>query len=173
MCDGNLAMANVLEYDNDYLESIFENKLMKRSEIIDNYKAFFGLEDMPLGENDNLMIAWAENLLADVKKDRGVMILGDHMDYEALKRTIEILDIQKEDGKGIAIVGSRQVYSKAIELAQDEAHRAFKESKPEVMELLPRLIEPTVYDLERPSKRENKNKKGRNSHRYGRRPSKF
>lgn len=36
---------------------------MNRSKIIEHYKSFFSIEDMPMAENDQLMIDWAENLL--------------------------------------------------------------------------------------------------------------
>lgn len=38
---------------------------MKRNDIIKHYKNFFGLENIGLAENDQLMIDWAENLVKD------------------------------------------------------------------------------------------------------------
>lgn len=38
---------------------------MKRNKIIKHYKSFFGLEDTGLGEDDHLMIDWAESLVKD------------------------------------------------------------------------------------------------------------
>ena len=38
---------------------------ISRNKISRHYKSFFGLENMGLGENDNLMIDWGESLVND------------------------------------------------------------------------------------------------------------
>jgi len=38
---------------------------ISRNKISGHYKSFFGLENMGLGENDNLMIDWGESLVND------------------------------------------------------------------------------------------------------------
>lgn len=44
------------------IDSINSEKI-NRSEIIKHYKQFFNLEELSIGENDQLMIDWAEELL--------------------------------------------------------------------------------------------------------------
>lgn len=39
---------------------------ISRNKISRHYKSFFGLENMGLGENDNLMIDWGESLINDL-----------------------------------------------------------------------------------------------------------
>lgn len=133
---------------------------------------------MELSEDDHLIIDWAESLLEDNQelelKERGLVIVGaGNSNYEALKQAIELTEIKEVGGKVIAVIGSRQDYAKSIELMKEEAEKAFKESETNIIEMLPPLIEPTLHDCQRPNKRENKNKKGRNSHMFGRQPSKF
>nr|WP_319268251.1 hypothetical protein [uncultured Draconibacterium sp.] len=148
---------------------------MNRTKLIQHYKSFFGLEDIELGENDQLMIDWAESLLEDTQndelKERGIVIVGaGNSNYEALKRAIEVLDIKEDNGKVIAVVGSKQHYSERIpELIEGLGLN----DEPKIMELLTPPINPSLHVCQRPNKRENKNKKGRNAHRYGRQPSKF
>lgn len=139
---------------------------MNRTKLIQHYKAFFKLEDMELSEDDHLIIDWAESLLKDNQneelKDRGIAVVGSvDQNYEAIKRMIEVLDINEESGETIAIVGTKQRYSEVIE-------------KLEIRDTtnIVNLLEDAPI-IERPNKRENKNRKGRNSHRYGRKPSKF
>jgi hypothetical protein len=46
-----------------------KKKIITRTEVLANYKTFFGLEEMGTGEDDQLMIDWAESLIEDLQSD--------------------------------------------------------------------------------------------------------
>lgn len=90
---------------------------MTRTEIIEHYKSFFGLEDFPfLGENDNLMIAWAQTLLDEVNNNQEE-VTG--FGLEDLKRGVRVIDQYQEDGKKVVVIGSAANYSAALPMTLD------------------------------------------------------
>ena len=59
------ALAEFAEQQLKILNMPVNTNYMKRNKIIKHYKSFFGLEDVGLAENDQLMIDWAESLVKD------------------------------------------------------------------------------------------------------------
>lgn len=64
---------------------------ISRNKISGHYKSFFGLENMGLGENDNLMIDWGESLVNDfcnqeVEKRIAETVAGKFIAVEIEKR---------------------------------------------------------------------------------------
>lgn len=80
---------------------------MTRTEIIRHYKSFFGLKELKMGDNDYLMIDWADSLL----KDNGVLddvnerniAKYDYVWYnERLCKVVDMMEWSKKD-KGIRV----------------------------------------------------------------------
>jgi hypothetical protein len=52
---------------------------ISRNKISRHYKSFFGLENMALAENDNLMIDWGESLINELINQEAEKRIADRM----------------------------------------------------------------------------------------------
>jgi len=62
---------------------------ISRNKISGHYKSFFGLENMGLGENDNLMIDWGESLVNDFCNQEVEKRIAERMPSEELIEEIQ------------------------------------------------------------------------------------
>ncbi len=77
---------------------------ISRNKISGHYKSFFGLENMALAENDNLMIDWGESLV------------NDFCNQEVEKRIAEVLPTKNEIGNACQLFDKqkRPLWKEAI-----------------------------------------------------------
>ena len=71
---------------------------ISRNKISRHYKSFFGLENMGLGENDNLMIDWGESLVNDFCNQEAEKRIAEKMPSKAEKEAAEIMQHLKAYG---------------------------------------------------------------------------
>lgn len=79
---------------------------ISRNKISRHYKSFFGLENMGLGENDNLMIDWGESLVNDFCNQEVEKRIAERMpsDEEINKQAEQAMQRDTKDGRiGIII----------------------------------------------------------------------
>ncbi len=126
---------------------------MRRLEIIEHYKSYFGTEDMPLSETDNLMIAWAESLLSDVLNAKNDLIITG-FNLDDIKRVTEIIDICEKEDKRVIVIGNKQKYAENI-----------PEVRELVIEPLPKLIEPFIPNEKRTNHERQPSRFGKNNRR--------
>lgn len=79
---------------------------ISRNKISRHYKSFFGLENMGLGENDNLMIDWGESLVNDFCNQEVEKRIAERMpsEEEINKQAEQAMQRDTKDGRiGIII----------------------------------------------------------------------